>query len=89
MRTIGVKVYEVVKDGLPDPADLTLVGRVAFVVGGCIISGTALQHVWEEHDGYPSFWKVDTDLMPNEQLGGITHWLEFPVAVWELGRKAE
>ena len=85
-----VKVYDVVEDGLPDPADLTLVGRVAFIDGGCIVSGKALQHVWEQHDSdYPSCWEVDTDLMPKKRLGGVTYWVKFPVAVWEVGRKAE
>jgi hypothetical protein len=85
MRKIEVKVYDVVQDGLPDPTDFSLIGRVAFIGGGGIISGTPVQVIWEMNDDdYPSIWQIDQDVTATKRIGGVTHWVEFPAATWEL-----
>lgn len=76
MREITVKVHEVTTDGLPDGEHLT--GRVAFIFDGCVVTGGPLPG--------GLLWAGDTDVSHNQPLSGVTHWLEFPVPVWELER---
>jgi hypothetical protein len=84
MRKVEVKV----RDGLPDPTDFSLIGRVAFIGDGGIISGTAVQAVWHMDDAdYPSIWLVDEDVAAPQRIGGVTHWVEFTAATWELHLK--
>jgi hypothetical protein len=70
---ISVVVHDIAADGLPDMDELT--GQVAFVWDGHVIHGWPLirgpkESRWEDFNGVP--------------YRGVTHWLEFPVPVWEL-----
>lgn len=75
-REVTVTVHTIVEDGLPDRHDPALTGRVAFIFDGCIVSGwpVSAQDVWE----------ADTDVGHNQPMSGVTHWVEFPVPVWDL-----
>lgn len=75
---ITVKLHSVADDGLPDMDQLG--GRVALVFDGCVVSGWP---AGRDDDGGP-LWEANTDVGHNRPLHGVTHWLEFPVPVWEL-----
>ena len=95
-----VTIHEIAKDGLPPEEgdggmshDLT--GRVAFIFDGCIVSGWPLppeehpdvyrRNSWSVEDG-GVLWEGDEDVSNNRPKGNVTHWVEFPVPVWEIGR---
>jgi hypothetical protein len=75
---IKVKLHSVAEDGLPDMD--RLIGRVALIFDGCVVSG------WPtgQGGGGAQLWEADTDVGHNRFLRGVTHWLEFPVPVWKL-----
>ena len=67
---VTVTVHAIADDGLPDfTTDRTLVGRVAFLFDGCIVSG------WPLPGG---LWEANTDVGHGRPFGGVTHWVEFP-----------
>lgn len=75
-----VIVHEVAADGLPDMEELT--GRVAFIFDGSLVSGWPLKHGPAATE---QLWEADSDVgraVPG--FAGVTHWVEFPVPVWEL-----
>lgn len=73
-------VHEIATDGLPEMGQLT--GRVAFIFDGCIVSGWPLDDV-----GMPGLWEGNIAVSHNRPFGGVTHWVEFPVPVWEIERE--
>lgn len=74
-----IVVHEVAVDGLPNMDELT--GRVAFIFDGCIVSGWPLDDAEEPHPGY---WEGNSDVARNVKFAGVTHWVEFPVSLWEI-----
>jgi len=76
-REVTIRVHEIATDGLPDMD--VLVGRVAFIFDGSIVSGWPLDEV-----GKPGLWEGDTDVSHNQPFGSVTHWVEFPVPINEL-----
>ena len=79
---ITIKVHSIAEDGLPDMK--TLVGRVALIFDGCIVSGWPLG-AGEDGDGpYTGLWEGNRDVAHHLPFGGVTHWVEFPRSVWEL-----
>lgn len=72
MRELTIRVHEVATDGLPDMS--RLIGRVAFIFDGCIVSGWPVPT--PSHDGYA--WEADRDVGTHRLLADITHWIEFP-----------
>lgn len=76
MKVIELIVHEIAKDGLPDMDKL--VGRVAFIFDGCIVSGWPLNN--------DDLWEADSDVGNVSSFSGVTHWVEFPTPVWELER---
>jgi hypothetical protein len=77
-----VKVHEVATDGYPDMDKL--VGRVAFLFDGCIVSGWPLFRAKLEAQGSSARgvrdgdWEADSDVGHPGTFGGVTHWVEFP-----------
>lgn len=70
-----------VEDELPaDLSDDALVGRVAFIWDGHVVTGWPL---YPEHADDPSIWEPSDDRFGG-RVAGVTHWIEFPVTVWEL-----
>lgn len=85
-KEVVIKIHEITTDGLPDMTydednDKSLVGRVAFIFDGCIVSGWPLDEV-----GMPGLWEGDSDVSHNQPFGSVTHWVEFPMPIWELER---
>ena len=78
-KDLTVKVHRISVDGLPDEDDRTLTGRVDFIFDGCIVSGWPLDDV-----GHPGEWGTNEDVGKHGRFTGVTHWIEFPVPVWEL-----
>lgn len=74
----GVVVHEVIP-GVPLVLDD--LGRKAFVFDGCIVSGWPLAEIGE--DGLP-LWEADSDVGRVTKFGGVKHWIEFPVELWNL-----
>ncbi len=60
-------LHEIAVDGLPDMEKL--VGRVAFIFDGEIVSG------WPSSDG---LWEANSDVGCCPHFDGVTHWVEFP-----------
>jgi hypothetical protein len=84
-RDLTVRVHSIAVDGLPDMD--ALVGRVAFLFDGCIVSGWPLHVVPTDHTTpYSGYWEADTDVGNNQRFGGVTHWVEFPVPMWDIER---
>ena len=94
MMEIKIKVHEIAVDGLPDrDNDDTLTGRVAFIADGCIISGwyiprghyvhvdALLDEVGPEIQGA---WEANDNVGHGRLHVGITHWVEFPMPLWEV-----
>jgi hypothetical protein len=81
--TIEVIVHAIADDGLPDIAKL--IGRVAFIWDGAIVSGWPITD--DDGDGDPDelLWEASEDAMGGPYYG-VTHWVEFPTPVWEWTR---
>lgn len=77
-----VTVHEIAVDGLPDME--ALVGRVAFIFDGCIVSGWPLNEDDERGPSDEVLWEADTDVGTARPMGSVTHWVEFPVAMWSV-----
>lgn len=81
MREAKIKIHEIATDGLP-PRDSDgnlpdhLVGCIAFIWNGAIVSGWPINGT--------DLWESDEDAMGVRPFSGVTHWVEFPVAVWDL-----
>lgn len=77
---ITVIVHEVEADGLPDMSDGALEGRVALISGDVVVSG------WPKLRGPGEVrWEADPEVgCCTSDYTPVTHWLEFPVPVWEL-----
>lgn len=76
---ITVTVHSIAEDGLPDMDTLT--GRVALIFDGCVVSGWPLRAF---ADGGERLWEGNSDVSHLRPFGGVTHWIEFPVPVWEI-----
>jgi hypothetical protein len=85
VNEITVKVHEIAIDGLPDME--TLVGRVAFIFDGCVVSGWPLTR-WHsrEAETMGQLWEADSDVGHGRPFSGVTHWLEFPEPVHQIER---
>jgi len=81
-KKIEVVLHEVAVDGLPDMDDRNMVGRVAFIFDGCVVSGHPLRDDGDEG----VLWEADDDVGRGGLFAGVTHWLEFPAPVWGLGK---
>ena len=79
MIDVRIKVHEIATSGLPDMNDKALVGRVAFIWNGAIVSGWPLTSV-----GKTELWEAAEDAMGAKPYSGVTHWVEFPEPVWAL-----
>lgn len=88
-REITVILHAVAEDGLPDHnADETLTGRVAFLWDGNIVNGWPLGYAENDYEGPPfsGRWEADDDVGRPGEFANVTHWIEFPVPLWELER---
>lgn len=89
MPDITVRVHAIADDGIPNMDDPNLVGRVAFIFDGCVVSGWPLNVDPEDHStAYSGRWEANDDVGRTVPFAGVTHWLEFPVPVWEIERGA-
>lgn len=90
-RKMEVIVHDVATEGIPEMTgfDDALVGRVAFIFDGCIVSGWPMV---EEDGGIPTddndnpLWEGNHDVARHTLFANVTHWVEFPVPVWEIER---
>jgi hypothetical protein len=74
-----MKVCTIAKDGLPDMDKL--VGRVAFIFDGSIVSGWPLEKVdGEDH----VLWEADDDVGRNGVFNGVKKYVVFDKPVWDL-----
>lgn len=90
MKTLEIKVHEIAVDGLPNHEDRTLVGRVAFILDGCVVSGFYIprgesEEVDEVLDKYDpplsGVWEGNDTVGHSRLIAGVTHWVEFPAAI--------
>lgn len=91
---VTVIVHEIATDGLPDPD--SLVGQVAFLFDGCIVSGWPLRlddpdvrdaydrYGWRPEEGI--LWEANSDVGHGRPFGGVTHWVEFPEPLWQISK---
>lgn len=85
-RKITVIVHEIATDGLPPTHEDgngalrdDLVGRIAFIWDGYIVSG------WPLHANDAGCWEPADDQFGGP-VHGVTHWAEFPEPIWDLER---
>jgi hypothetical protein len=83
-----VTVHAIAEDGLPDMD--SLVGRVAFIWDGAVISGWIHYSWWRRRLREPRgmrrggvLWEGSEDRCGGP-FGGVTHWIELPVPAWLL-----
>jgi hypothetical protein len=81
MQESTIKIHKISEDGLPDmeATNPSLTGRVALIFDGCVVSGYPL-----DQDRHPGQWEGDTDVSYGRKFLDVTHWIEFPVPVWDL-----
>lgn len=88
---VTIKVRETAVDGLPDME--ALVGRVAFIFDGCVVSGWPLVpdqlddpsvDIRQFHADGDTLWEANEDVGRHTKFSTVTHWLEFPYPIWEL-----
>ena len=89
MTEYTIKVHEIAVDGLPDKEDRALLGRIAFIADGCVVSGWPISpgeyaSVDKEIGDLPYVWEANSDVGHGRLHGSITHWIEFPVPGWEM-----
>jgi len=93
MQDMTVIFHEVATDGLPSK---TLPpGRVAFIFDGCVVSGwpldpkdAAFSNAYERAGVDPresAIWEGDSDVSNGRTFSGVTHWIEFPLPLAEIG----
>ena len=76
-KEIAIKIHEIAVDGLPPEEDDTRIGQVGFIFDGSIFSGQAIDSdTWEDDHSGQVFY-------------GVTHWIEFPLPVWELTKESQ
>jgi hypothetical protein len=68
---LGMVVHEIATDGLPPDTD-EMVGRVAFIFDGCIVSGSPAG----DENG-PDVWETDEDVGKDGLFHEVCHWVEF------------
>lgn len=82
MREVMIKIHSIAEDGLPNMDDNAMVGRVAFIWDGAIVSGWPLNRIGRPAD----HWEPSEDRFGGA-VSGVTHWVEFPEPVWNLERE--
>jgi len=84
-QTITVVVHKIATDGLPG-TDYKLTGRVAFIWNGAIVSGWPIDAEFGGVVAGEQLWEPSEDCFGGP-LFGVTHWIEFPTEVWNLGKE--
>lgn len=79
MTEVAVTIHDVRKDGYPNMG--TLVGQVAFIFDGCLVSGWPLS---EEGDDGLRPWEANSDVGRHAAFYGVTKWVLFPKPIWEI-----
>jgi len=74
-----MKIFEIEKDGLPDMNKL--IGRVAFIFDGCIVSGWPLYGLQNYSKDQ---WEANDDVGKHGVFEGIEKYIVFDLPVWEL-----
>jgi hypothetical protein len=69
--SMKIIIHEIATDGLPNMDKL--VGRVAFLFDGCIVSGWPI-----DENADPVLWEADSDVGHGRAFYEVTHWVEFP-----------
>lgn len=72
-------ILTIEKDGLPEMDKL--VGRVAFIFDGCIVSGWPLKGIdsYGEND-----WEANSDVGRHGVFTGVKKYIVFDNPIWEL-----
>jgi hypothetical protein len=79
--SIEVTLHKISEDGMPDMHEL--LGRVAFIWDGYIVSGWPRPQD-EMDDPDESVWETADDTLGDWDFEGVEYWMEFPVALWDL-----
>jgi hypothetical protein len=70
-----MKVVNIAVDGLPNMDDPKLIGRVAFIFDGCVVSG------WPLPNGN---WEANDDVGLKTQFSGVKKYIIFDEPIWML-----
>jgi len=87
-RQVTIIVHAITEDGVPDMTDQQI-GRVAFIVDGCIVSGWPLGADPDGEGTYTGQWEADSDVGRGGPFSRMTHWVEFPEPIWDLEREQQ
>ncbi len=82
MRKVEIIIHSVAESGLPDMDQL--LGRVAFLHDGKIISGYPIKEYDEEYDEEEGLWESTVDSLGGVTFYDVTHWIEFPETFTKL-----
>lgn len=86
---ISVRIHPIAEDGYPDMDDPSMTGRVAFIFDGCVVSGWPLHIDPQDHSTpHSGQWEANSDVGRETTFEGVTHWVEFPVPMWQIGKVA-
>lgn len=79
---VTVTVHAVAEDGLPDMDREEMVGCIAFIWNGAIVSGWPIGPEYEGDDDPDEVrWEPSEDRFGGPVMG-VTHWVEFPEPPW-------
>jgi len=76
-----MKVFSIEKHGLPDMDNL--VGRVAFIFDGNIVSGWPLKGAEDYENAPDDLWEGNTDVSFGK-FSGVKYYVIFDIPVWEI-----
>ena len=83
-RTYEIEVRDVEHDGYPDMNNDDIIGRVAFIWDGEIVSGWPLHQDPEDYSTpFTGVWEAAEDRMGGG-YSGVHQWVLFPVPFWSL-----
>lgn len=76
-----MKVYSIEKHGLPDMSNL--VGKVAFIFDGCIVSGGPLRGEEDYENAPDDLWEGNSDVSFGK-FSGVKYYVVFDTEVWNI-----
>ena len=81
MKRITAQLFSVKEDGLYTK-DESIIGRVAFIFDGCIVSGGYLD---EEDELNGRLWEANDDVGRSNTFGGVEQYIIFDSPIGDLG----
>lgn len=85
---LTVRLHSIENDGLPDMDDPGMVGCVAFIWDGCVVSGWPIGPEFDPGYEHRTRWEPSEDRFGGP-VEGVTHWIELPRPAWSLSEERQ